>query len=67
VGWRSAGAYKAALAGYAPVASAGEANDAFEVYVLTLILRAGQEDDTLGKARVPNRVIFVERRGEALA
>lgn len=36
-------AYNATLAGHAPVASAGQANDAFEVYVLTLVLRAGRE------------------------
>jgi hypothetical protein len=35
-------AYSANLAGHAPVASAGQANDAFEVYVLTLALRAAQ-------------------------
>jgi len=37
-------AYNANLAGHAPVASAGAANDAFEVYVLTLALRAGREE-----------------------
>jgi hypothetical protein len=37
-------AYDAALAGAAPVASSGQANDAFEVYVLTLALRAGREE-----------------------
>lgn len=37
-------AYDANLAGHAPVASAGAANDAFEVYVLTLALRAGREE-----------------------
>ena len=35
-------AYKATLSGHAPVASAGQANDAFEVYVLTLALRAAR-------------------------
>jgi hypothetical protein len=37
-------AYEAELAGHAPVASAGQANDAFEVYVFTLVLRAGREE-----------------------
>ncbi len=37
-------AYNATLAGHAPVASAGQANDAFEVYVLTLALRAAKEE-----------------------
>lgn len=37
-------AYNATLAGYAPVFTAGQANDAFEVYVLTLALRAGREE-----------------------
>lgn len=37
-------AYNATLAGHAPVASAGQANDAFEVYVFALALRAGREE-----------------------
>lgn len=37
-------AYNVALAGHAPVASSGAANDAFEVYVFTLALRAGREE-----------------------
>ena len=37
-------AYNAALAGAATVSSSGQANDAFEVYVLTLALRAGREE-----------------------
>jgi hypothetical protein len=37
-------AYNTTLAGRATVASSGQANDAFEVYVLTLVLRAGQEE-----------------------
>ncbi len=37
-------AYNATLSGFAPVASAGQANDAFEVYVLTLALRAGRQE-----------------------
>jgi hypothetical protein len=40
-------AYNSALAGHAPVASAGQANDAFEVYVLTLALRAGREEGAM--------------------
>ncbi|WP_157256525.1 hypothetical protein [Pelomonas sp. Root1217] len=37
-------AYNATLAGHAPVASGGQANDAFEIYVLTLALRAAKEE-----------------------
>jgi hypothetical protein len=37
-------AYNATLSGLAPVVSSGQANDAFEVYVLTLALRAGREE-----------------------
>lgn len=37
-------AYNATLAKHAPVASAGQANDAFEVYVLTLALRAARDE-----------------------
>ncbi len=35
-------AYNATLAGVAPVTSSGQANDAFEVYVLTLAVRAAR-------------------------
>jgi hypothetical protein len=37
-------AYNATLAGAAPVSSSGQANDAFEIYVFTLVLRAGREE-----------------------
>lgn len=37
-------AYNSTLAGHAPVASAGQANDAFEIYVMTLALRAAREE-----------------------
>ncbi|RLJ62728.1 hypothetical protein [Sulfurisoma sediminicola] len=37
-------AYNTLLSGYAPVASSGQANDAFEVYVMTLALRAAREE-----------------------
>lgn len=37
-------AYNATLASHSPVASAGQANDAFEIYVLTLALRAAREE-----------------------
>lgn len=37
-------AYNSTLSGHAPVASAGAANDAFEVYVMTLALRAAREE-----------------------
>lgn len=37
-------AYSVLLAGHAPVASSGQANDAFEVYTLSLILRAAREE-----------------------
>lgn len=37
-------AYDANLAGYAPVTTPTAANDAFEIYVLTLALRAGKQE-----------------------
>jgi hypothetical protein len=37
-------AYNLELAGHAPVSSSGQANDAYEVYVLTLALRAAREE-----------------------
>jgi hypothetical protein len=37
-------AYKKLLASHAPVASVGQANDAFEVYTLSLVLRAAAEE-----------------------
>lgn len=37
-------AYNSFFAGRAPVRSAGQANDAFEVYTLTLVLRASVEE-----------------------
>lgn len=37
-------AYKNLLAGHAPVASVGQANDAFEVYTLSLVLRAAAQE-----------------------
>jgi hypothetical protein len=37
-------AYRNLLAGHAPVASSGQANDAFEVYTLGLVLRAAREE-----------------------
>lgn len=36
-------AYDSYLSGFAPVTSSGQANDAFEVYVLTLVLRAAKK------------------------
>lgn len=36
-------AYDATLAGHSPVVTPAQANDAFEIYVLTLALRAGRE------------------------
>lgn len=39
-----AAAYEAHLSGHAPVASGGQANDAFEVYVLTLVLAAATNE-----------------------
>ena len=40
-------AYNATLAGAATVSSSGQANDAFEIYVLTLALRASREEGAL--------------------
>ena len=37
-------AYNSTLAGAATVSSSGQANDAFEIYVFTLALRAGREE-----------------------
>jgi hypothetical protein len=37
-------AYNTLLAGHAPVSSSGQANDAFEVYTLSLVLRAAREE-----------------------
>jgi hypothetical protein len=37
-------AYNATLVGAATVCSSGQANDAFEIYVLTLALRASREE-----------------------
>jgi hypothetical protein len=37
-------AYAALLSAHAPVTSSGQANDAFEVYTLSLILRAAKEE-----------------------
>ena len=37
-------AYDALLGGYAPVRSPSEANDAFEIYVLALVLRAARQE-----------------------
>lgn len=37
-------AYDAALASHAPVSSFGQADDAFEIYALTLVLRASREE-----------------------
>ncbi|HYC53455.1 MAG TPA: hypothetical protein VEL28_00745 [Candidatus Binatia bacterium] len=38
-------AYTALLESHAPVMSAGQANDAFEVYTLALVLRAAREEE----------------------
>lgn len=38
-------AYNRFLSGHAPVASSNQANDAFEVYTLCLVLRAAKEED----------------------
>ncbi len=37
-------AYNLLLANHAPVASSGQANDAFELYTLTLVLRAAKQE-----------------------
>jgi hypothetical protein len=37
-------AYETLLAGHAPVASGGQANDAYEVYVFTLVLEAARSE-----------------------
>jgi hypothetical protein len=37
-------AYTSLLAGHAPVASSGQANDAFEVYTLSLVLSAARDE-----------------------
>jgi len=40
-------AYNRLLAAHPPVVSAGQANDAFEIYVLTLVLRAAEEEGAM--------------------
>jgi hypothetical protein len=40
-------AYQRLLAGHAPVTSVGQADDAFEIYTLSLVLRAAKEEAAL--------------------
>ncbi len=57
-------AYRRILGGHVPVKSAGQANDAFEIYVLSLILRAAKEEgatirfESRASARTPNPLTF---------
>lgn len=57
-------AYNKTLAGHSPVISSGAANDAFEIYTLTLVLRAAKEEgatisfSTRNELSKPSRLIF---------
>ena len=57
-------AYNAILSSHAKVKSSGQANDAFEVYVLSLVLRAAKEEgadvefESVSGVKAPNPLTF---------